>query len=349
MQDETGIENRIFHARGRNSYESGVDLGSQIGVRLAAYIQEYFEARLASQDQPDLNQFRNAAMDYLHRLPERFRAELEGISVGARLPLARLAEWVYLEPYLESGCTGLVCLIDGQAWVARNNDIFAPHLWGYATIREIENRNPHITFGLMGDVFTPTGVNRERLWLHYNYLPAWDKPSPGKPVLAPYAFLVEALETCSTLQDLEKLLVQIDRDGGMLLYAVNGKNGDFALYECTCQTQVKREPVAPWLVGANHFCAMKDTKQDKTSVSRSVSRQNRMEDLLRKFYDLKGEIQLPESLISILADDRIEGRGPNYGTVYANVACPSTGDVWYTFGGYPAASQGNWARLNWPW
>ena len=61
-------------------------------------------------------------------------------------------------------------LIDGHAWVARNNDMFVPGIWGHATIREIKGRIPTLTFGQEGDVFTATGVNRERLWLHHHAL-----------------------------------------------------------------------------------------------------------------------------------------------------------------------------------
>jgi hypothetical protein len=58
---------------------------------------------------------------------------------------------------------------------------------------------------------------------------------------------------------------------------------------------------------------------------------------------------LPAGLIRILADDDIERRGPQLVTVYANVACPSTGEIWYTLGGQPAASRGDWQKLDWPW
>ena len=58
---------------------------------------------------------------------------------------------------------------------------------------------------------------------------------------------------------------------------------------------------------------------------------------------------LPADLIRILADEGIERRETDLVTVYSNMACPSTGEIWYTFGGYPAASQGAWQRLKWPW
>jgi hypothetical protein len=54
-------------------------------------------------------------------------------------------------------------------------------------------------------------------------------------------------------------------------------------------------------------------------------------------------------LIAMLADEGIESRSGEVQTAYSNVACPATGEMWYTFGGYPSASQGDWRRLEWPW
>ena len=46
---------------------------------------------------------------------------------------------------------------------------------------------------------------------------------------------------------------------------------------------------------------------------------------------------------------RVEARGERSETVYANVVCPGRREIWYTLGGYPAASAGNWQRIEWPW
>ncbi len=56
-----------------------------------------------------------------------------------------------------------------------------------------------------------------------------------------------------------------------------------------------------------------------------------------------------EQLVAALADDEIERRDDTFATVYSNVACPATGEIWYTFGGWPAASVGNWQVVPWPW
>lgn len=177
-----------------------------------------------------------------------------GTRGGSGLPLPRLAEWACIEEHVPAQCSAFLCNAGGQTWVGRNNDTFAPRLWGHATIREVTGRIAWISFGMEGDVFTPTGVNRERLWLHYHYFPVEDAPPAGRACLPAYAFLVEALETCRSLRELEELLADLARDQGMLLFAVDGKSGDFAVYECGCATMRRRESRGTWLVGTNHCC-----------------------------------------------------------------------------------------------
>jgi hypothetical protein len=60
-------------------------------------------------------------------------------------------------------------------------------------------------------------------------------------------------------------------------------------------------------------------------------------------------VSLPTDLIAILADGEVEVQDDNFGTVYANIACPCIKQVWYTLGGFPAASKGNWQAIDWPW
>jgi hypothetical protein len=243
-----------------------------------------------------------------------------------------------------------VITLDDRAWVARNNDFLVPDLWGYVTIKEVVGRIPAISFGMEGDVFTPTGINRELLWLHYNWLPAWDAPEAGKPHLPCYAWLFEALETCRTLEEVEMLLGRVQRDGGMLLFAVDGKADAYALYECTCTGFSKREADKGWLVGANHYCVHpKAPSLGSQELLSTASRYDRMETLVKGLVSQSGRVSSVEELIGILADDGIEARSGDPVTVYSNVACPSAQEIWYTFGGTPAASRGDWQKLRWPW
>ncbi len=338
-----------LHSFKGTPYEIGFAAGRTFGKGLESSIHQYL-AHL--EPVRDMQKVHEGAIPWLRGLPQRFQEEFEGMAEGAGIPLQLLAEWSYIEECEPAGCSGAVILLQEQAWVARNNDLYVPELWGHAVIREVKGRIPTIGFGMQGDVFVPTGINKEKLWLHYNYLPAWwDKPTPGKPHMPAFAFLTEALELCRTIDEVQALLGQVDRDGGMLLFAVDGKNNEYALFDCACSRHYRREPHDGWIVGTNHYCAVDDptlTAADEAPMG-TVSRFRRMEQLVQALCASSPAPELPADLIRILADVEIERVGPEVVTVYSNVACPATGEIWYTFGGHPAASQGNWQRLAWPW
>jgi len=326
--------------------EIGVAAGRAFGARLEQNIDHYITRR---QHETDMVKLHRGALPWLRGLPQRIQDEFEGLAEGANLPLQRVAEWTYIEECEMKQCSGAICLIDGHAWVARNNDTYVPELWGYATIREVLGRIPTLSFTLEGYVGTPTGINQEKLWLHYNFLPVWDAPRPGKAHVPCYVFMTEALETCRSIADIEELLNETDRDGGMLLFVVDGKTEEFVLFECLCSQHFRREPSDGWIVGTNHYCACEDPTLGDASSASTLSRFKRMESLVRGLYASPTPPSLPADLIRFLADDHIERRDEYFATAYSNVACPSSGELWSTFGGHPSASAGNWQRLEWPW
>ena len=164
-----------------------------------------------------------------------------------------------------------------------------------------------------GDVFAPTGVNKEKLWLHYNFLPVWDQPAPGKPHVPGYVFLTEALELCRTIRDVEALLNETDRDGGMLLFAVDGKTDEVALFDCTCSKHYRREPTDGWIVGTNHYCAIKDlTLADDASSASTLSRFRRMEGLVRALALSQTPASLPADLIVFWLTMRSNGASASW-------------------------------------
>jgi hypothetical protein len=337
---------RIHHFKG-TPYEIGFSNGKMLGGKLEETFTYYIASRSGDTDMEKLH---SGALPWLRNLPKRFQDEFEGMVAGANVPLQNLVEWAYIEECERKECSGAVCLFDHHAWVARNNDIYIPEMWGYVTIREVTDRIPTISFSMEGDVFTPTGINKEKLWLHYNFLSVWDSPTPGKPHIPCYVFLTEALERCRTLSDVEAMLNEFDRDGGMLLFVVDGKTDEFALFDCMCSKHFRRDPTDGWIVGTNHYCAIEDlTLGDDEGSIRTLTRFGRAESLIREIYASSTPPSLPADLIRILADDVIERRDDKVATAYSNVACPNTGEIWYTFGGYPSASKGNWQRLDWPW
>ncbi len=341
---------RIHHLKG-TAREIGLALGRALGARLARNIDAYIRTGPARHGVIDTQALQHGALPWLRRLPQRFQDEFEGLAEGAGLPLQRLAEWCYVEQCLQEGCSALLCRFDGHVWVARNNDFWAPELWGYVTIREVQGRVPTLVFGLEGELFTGTGVNRERLWLHYNWLPAEDAPAPGKPWLPPFVWLTEALETCHDLYEVETLLRDVDRDGGMMLFAVDGRCDVGAVFECTCADHIRREFTGPWIAGTNHPVTQRTTDVPNAPHPPSPSQRRlaRLETLAQGLFARDDALTMPWDLIQILADDGVEKRDKDYGTVYANVACPNQRWLWYTLGGYPAASAGAWRALAWPW
>jgi hypothetical protein len=337
---------RVCHVKG-SPWQVGFDLGRALGDRLAQNIERYIQTGPARQGAIDLDKLRAGALPWLRHLPQRFQQEFEGLAQGSGVPLQRLAEWCYVEECVGGGCSSLVCTLDGQAWVARNNDLWAPDMWGYVTIREVEGRIPTVIFGLEGEIFAGTGVSRERLWLHYNWLPSLGGSTSGKPHLPAYVWLTEALETCRDIAEVEALLGTVDREGGMLLFAVDGRVDEWAVFECAPDHHVRREPMGEWIAGTNHYVALANPSGQVSATSRP--RLQRMKSLLAGLYAAGGKPDLPGDLVCLLADPGVEARDEDYGTVYANVACPGLGAIWYTFGGYPAASAGAWDRLEWPW
>jgi hypothetical protein len=325
--------------------EVGKASGRALGPRLERNIAHYLDQRPSRPEALDLGALRHGALPWLRTLPERFQEELEGLAEGADVPLQRVAEWSYVESCLDDGCSALAGTMAGHAWIARNNDMVVPGIWGHATVREITGRIPTLTFGQEGDVFTATGINRDRLWLHHQALSVRDAPRRGRPHLSGWVLLTDMLETCATIDDVEARLVAIDRDEGMLLFAVDGASDEVAIFECGCSRHVRRSTAGPFLAGANHACVL----DEPPPAGDSRSRQARLETLARGLYAHHPGANLPRELIAMLADDAVERRGPRIWTVYATAACPATGVVWFSFGAYPAASRGEWAAVEWPW
>jgi hypothetical protein len=325
--------------------EIGRAAGRSLGSRLGQIIERFMAERSRYARALDLAELRQGALPWLRTLPQRFQDELEGLADGAKLPLEQVAEWNYIEVCIDDGCSGFVGRLGGHLWVARNNDGFVPGIEGDVTIREVTGRIPTIAFGMPGDVFYATGINRERLWLHHQALPNPDAPRPGRPHVPGWVLLADMLETCASIGDVEARLDAIDRDEGMILFAVDGKREEFAILECSSTRRARRGSREPWLAATNHACALDGAEWDEGSSSR----QARMEAMATALYARQPEISLPQDLIGIIADDRVERRGPRLTTVYSTVACPGTGRLWFTFGAFPAASRGAWEPVPWPW
>lgn len=350
----TGRNERVLHVKG-SPREVGYAMGSAIGRRLGTSIDHYLKDGLGKQSQIDWDRLRQEALPWLGRMPSRFREEIEGLAEGSGVGLQRVAEWCCADDLLPNGCSAFIVSIGGRAWVGRNNDYILPDMWGYVTIREVDGRIPTIGFGMECEPFTATGINAERLWLHYNYLPVWDSTTTAAHPIAPYVLLTEALETCRTIDEVEALLARTPRNGGMMIFALDGKVEAGAIFECGRTSHARRDLggiSGKWIVGTNHYCSMTVPHEPLEYAPESKRRYDRMAELREDLLESDGEAApggVPSSLIRVLADPAVEGRSDDFGTVYANVACPGSGEMWYTLGGFPAASAGDWAKIQWPW
>ena len=232
--------------------EVGLAAGRDLGSSLERHIARYLRERPRTPEALDRTALERGALPWLRTLPMRFQDELEGLAEGAWLPLQRIAEWSYVESCVNDGCSAFVGRIGGHVWIARNNDMFVPGIWGHVTIREISGRIPTLAFGQEGDVFTATGINRERLWLHHQALTVSDTPRRTRPHVPGWVLLTDLLETCATIADVDARLTAVDRDEGMILFAVDGKSDEFAIIEAACSQYARRMTEAPWQVGTNH-------------------------------------------------------------------------------------------------
>lgn len=283
------------------------------------------------------------AMGWLESLPEEYQEELQGIALGSGCSLERLAEWYYCDSCIDNGCTSFIVRCQDDFWVGRNNDYLLPKEWGFVTVLAVTGKIPVMLLGLEGSSFSGTGYNKEKLWLHYNWLPVWDEPGQDGETVAPYVFLRMALENCETLADVEHLLKSVPRDGGMNLFVVDGKSNQAAVFECTCVSHQKRN-FDTFVAAANHYCVIEAPGSEYGSEN-SRLRQARVEQLLHQY---GANLGLNE-MIAVLADDKVEQRGATYGTVYANLACPARNKLWYAYNDFPAASQSKWVEIKPQW
>jgi hypothetical protein len=139
--------NRIATASG-SPYAVGFSFGQQIGYRLGENIEKYIRLGPGKHRQIDRDQLRAGAIPWMRMLPERFQQEMEGLAAGSGVSLEQVAEWCYAEECQPGGCSAFMIQLENYTWVARNNDLWAPELWGYATIRAVDGCIPTIHMGM---------------------------------------------------------------------------------------------------------------------------------------------------------------------------------------------------------
>ena len=337
---------RIIRIEADDPYSAGVRLGESLGRSFGAYLEDYIAARILAAKNC-AKPLETHAVAWISSLPQHICDRFRGLSKGSGIPFERISYWGYLEVALSQGCSSIICRSKGKVWIGHNNDTFVPQLWGYITVLAIKGRIPTMYFGLAGDIWATAGINKAKLWLHVDHLQATDRPDSRKAVLPTYGFIVEALETCETIDDVRDLLNKIDRTEGMILIAADGKTDEAAVFECSCSRWRLSRVKTDWAVRTNHAVIGRGNRKTGKRLD-TWSRYNRLAHLLENSYN-SGISPTPSDLKTYLADDGVERREEAFATAYSVVVCPTASRTEFTLGGQPAASCGNWSHIKWPW
>lgn len=327
-------ENRFVRLEG-SPYQVGYQLGERLQGNLANDISHYLDSGPLQAGEITAEQLSAGALDWANSFPQRFLLEMEGLADGSGVPLKRIAEWGYADSGAKTGCSAFLLRAGDTLWVGRNNDLWVPDVWGYAIQRQVTGRLGTVTFGMRGELYAATGVNASGLWLHYNWLPAPDQPEAD--AWTPYVLLTDILETCEDIDAVEARLRSEIRQGGMLIFSAS-PDGQAAILECSCRHVARCDLGSDFLVGTNHYQFIPEMKDTLEANQNSL---HRAEAMAAKLGELPRNPQ-PKDLIAVLADPNVEQHRENYGTVYANLYNPMSHELWFTFGGFPAASHGNW-------
>jgi hypothetical protein len=354
---------------------------------------------LGTLNRTDLRTMSRNADRWAQRLPQHFQAQIDAMAAGAGVAPGAVRAFLYADiaaPADQSGgavrgdiardgpmCSGLV--IDEPAphsphsphsprgtWVGRNCD------WYEATLRRgtaavfhrVPHRIPCVAVGLMGDIDADTGLNAEGLWLHMHTLLARDEPRAGVSCISWLFWMREALETCATLADVERFIASTDRDRGVLLFAVDGRTRERAVFECSRSGYTR---VDPWdvlgrrvLIATNHPAAKHPRRGGEhlgeaplAPTSATPPRVHVRNGTISRYCRLVSIIEsahpehLPHDLAEVLADPHVEMReasgSASLRTIYSAVAEPARREIHFASGACPAASRGTWRRIDTGW
>jgi hypothetical protein len=325
------------------AYQVGYQLGERLKSTLRADIDHYLSEGPLKFQEITQDQLTADAMPWYLTLPRRYRSEMEGLADGSGVQISRIAEWAYADSGGRPNCSAFLLKTAEGVWVGRNNDLWVPDLWGYAIRRQVTGRLGTLIFGMRGELFAATGLNQTGLWLHYNWLPPVDRDA-GKDAWTPYVLLTEILETCKNVDEVEARLKATHRTGGMLVFAVANDDGMSAMLECSCTQVSRRDLTGKFLAGTNHYQQLSGFSRVSDEISGSIQRLNTLTTRLNRL----PETPTIQDLIAVLADPGVEQHRPDFGTVCSNLYKANSQRLWFTFGGYPAASRGNWQPMPWP-
>lgn len=374
-------ELELFHLPGPPA-----DAGFAHGRALAHFFQStFFDAYIASLcaiNRVEHDDMFKQADRWLARLPEHFQIEIDAMASGARTRTPRVAAFLYADiarptdavatrdpahqnpaaspedpanHTLLGGpmCSAVALELNGRPWVARNCDWLTATLvrGTAAVVHEVPGRIPVMALGIKGDIDIDTGVNAERLWLHLHTLYSPEEPRGDRTQISWLFWAREALETCATLDELDRFIASTDRDRGVIVVAADAKSNERALFECARSGHRRIDAGDLPLIATNHPQHKHPTPERaaKSRPGATLARYCAVRDLIAETPPEHG----PDDLIDLLADPGVEMRTPTHlRTIYSAVADPARGDIWFAAGsadGSPAASTGGWLKAPWLW
>lgn len=315
------------------------------------------------------------AARWLRGLPRQFQEEIEGMGRGSGLGTLGVAEFLYAdiarpttasvvgEPGVESRivegggpmCSALIARLEcGSRWIGRNCDWLVPTLMrGTAVVvHETPNRIPVMAVGIRGDIDVDTGMNAEGLWLHLHTLYASDDPSRDKTCISWLFWAREALEVCSTLEELERFVESTGRDRGVLAIAGEQRTGEVSIFECTRSGHMRHDIDAGAVACATNHSPGRPETERPGAVYRSGGSLGRQRSM-RRIVGERGVRRGPEDVMGVLGSEGVEMRDARWlRTIYSAVVRLEDGAMWFAAGGadgVPAASGGEWGLVNVVW
>jgi predicted choloylglycine hydrolase len=324
--------------------EIGYKIGKTVKDRLEKIIDDHVQI-VNSSNPIDFDKFYREGPVWFNKLPSVYQEELSAIAHGSGCKMEQILLWCFCDKFVLSGCTSFIYTINNVPWVGRNNDYLGQGKWNFISIIKANGKIPVLLFVQEAGIFSGTGYNSEKIWLHYNWLPSWDQPLLETTSISPYVFIRQALEECSSVREVEDFLSSCIRDTGMTLFVVDGKTNEFSVYECTCNSFIKRKTKTGFIVSTNHHNDYSYPTDFTHSDENSYIRHKRAEELLSE--NIKSDVVT--HFANILADPLIEQNEAEKGTVYSAITCPFLNKIWYSAGGFPSASNGGWEEINWRW
>jgi len=376
--------------------EAGYEHGKRLPDLLDPTFREPYIRRLCDILRVEREDMSAQAARWLSKLPSHYQIEIDAMARGAGVTLEDACEFLYADiarptstvagtdtvtgagrpgefeaigevsdgSSCATGAGGPMCsgaLVDrgGVAWIARNCDWLSATLTrGTAcVIHRTPGRIPVLALGIRGDIDIDTGMNAEGLWVHIHTLYAPGEPRGDRTCISWLFWAREALETCASLDDLERFIGATERDRGVIVLAVEGRTGARAIFECSRSDALRIDAngAAP-LLATNHHQRKHPASDEEVRREDSGLPPRRGSSTIARYCGLRDEVAhreggpYPDALIESLASERVEMRTPvHLRTIYSVVCRPSDSAIWFASGGAdgkPAASRGTWERVN---